>query len=65
MDRRDVDIVEEVGHFLLGFLSGLMVGGVLGILLAPHRGDITRRKIRRRAENVKDQMEEKVEGLKS
>ena len=35
----------------------------LGVLLAPHRGDITRRKISRRAEETKDQVVEKVEDL--
>ena len=65
MDRRDASKIEAAGNFLLGFLSGLIVGGALGMLLAPHRGDITRRKIRRRAEDVRDQVGEKVEGLKS
>jgi hypothetical protein len=44
--------------FLLGLLGGFLVGSVLGVLYAPHRGDITRRKIRRRAEDLKDQMGE-------
>ena len=40
-----------------------MVGSALGVLLAPHRGDITRRKITRAAEETKDQVVEKVEDL--
>lgn len=49
--------------FLVGCCAGLVVGSALGVLLAPHRGDITRRKITRAAEETKDQVVEKVEDL--
>jgi gas vesicle protein len=39
----------------------MVIGGVLGVLMAPHRGDITRRKIVRRAGETKDQVSEVVE----
>ena len=35
--------------FLAGCVAGLFLGAALGVLMAPHRGDITRRKIVRRA----------------
>ena len=54
------------GHFvtfLTGCCAGLVIGGVMGMLMAPHRGDITRRKITRKAGETKDQVVEKVEDL--
>ena len=49
--------------FLAGLLGGLMVGALLGILFAPHRGDVTRRKLRRRAEELRDQVEEAADSV--
>ena len=57
------------GSFLTGCVAGVLVGGVLGVMLAPHRGDITRRKVVRKAGDTKDQVveavEQQVENLKS
>ena len=54
--------------FLLGCLTGFVAGAVLGILVAPHRGDITRRIIVRKAGETKDTvveaMEEQIENLR-
>ena len=47
--------------FLAGCLAGIVIGGALGMLMAPHRGDITRRKIVRQAGDAKDQVVEAVE----
>ena len=70
--RRSYSGSDDVGHagsFLAGCLAGAVIGGVLGMLLAPHRGDITRRKIVRKAEDTKDQVieavEERLDGLKT
>ena len=49
--------------FLTGCLAGIVIGSALGVLMAPHRGDITRRKIAKKAEATKDQVVEKVEDL--
>ena len=49
--------------FLVGCLGGLVIGWALGVLLAPHRGDITRRKVARKAGKTRDQVVEKVEDL--
>ena len=48
---------------LVGCLAGLVIGWALGVLLAPHRGDITRRKVARKAGQTRDQVVEKVEDL--
>jgi gas vesicle protein len=52
-----------VGSFLTGFLAGACVGLAVGILLAPHRGDVTRRKIVRQAGEKRDRVVEAVEDL--
>ena len=49
--------------FLVGCLAGVVLGAALGVLMAPHRGDITRRKIARRAGETRDNVVEKVEDL--
>ena len=38
-------------NVLLGFLAGASVGAVMGILFAPEKGDETRRKIKKSAED--------------
>ena len=65
MARRNGSAWKDTGNFLLGFLSGLLVGSAVGVLFAPHRGQITRRKIRRKVEDVRNQVDETVEDLKS
>lgn len=52
---------DTLAGFLLGCLTGLVVGAALGVLVAPHRGDITRRKIVRKAGETKDNVVEAVE----
>lgn len=47
-----------------GFVAGVAVGAAVGLLLAPHKGEITRRKIARQAEETRDQVVEAVEGIK-
>jgi len=53
---------------LLGFVAGAAVGGLLGILFAPDRGDETRRKIAEKGNDMTDSLKEKfndfVDGVK-
>lgn len=55
------------GNALLGFVSGLAVGAVLGLLLAPAKGSETRRKISDKstdlAESVKAKFDEFIDDL--
>lgn len=54
---------DQVVSFLAGCVAGLALGGLLGLLMAPHRGDITRRKISRRVGETRDQVVQAVEEL--
>ena len=51
------------GSFLSGFVAGALIGVVAGILLAPHKGEVTRRKIVRQAGDKRDEVIEAVEDL--
>ena len=51
------------GSFLSGFVAGALIGVVAGILLAPDRGEVTRRKIVRQAGDKRDEVIEAVEDL--
>ena len=53
----------SAGPFITGFLTGALVGVAVGVLLAPHRGDVTRRKLSRQAGAKRDQIAEAVEDL--
>ncbi|MBD06097.1 MAG: YtxH domain-containing protein [Candidatus Latescibacterota bacterium] len=57
------DTGTSLNGFLLGCLAGIVMGAALGILMAPHRGDITRRKLVRTAGEKRDQVVERVEDL--
>jgi gas vesicle protein len=53
------------GKVVLGVLAGAAAGALLGVLFAPHRGSVTRKKIVRKggnyAEGVKDKLNEFLE----
>ena len=49
--------------FVAGCLLMLVLGAVLGLLLAPQRGEVTRRRILRRAGAARDGVVDKVEDL--
>jgi gas vesicle protein len=51
--------------FLVGLLAGAAVGAALGILFAPEKGSVTRKKIRNKAEKIKDDFDEKFEDVKT
>jgi len=55
--------VSERGSGLGPFVFGVIVGALAGVLLAPARGEVTRRRLGRRVEELRDLAEEKIEEL--
>lgn len=51
--------------FLLGLLAGAAVGAAVGILYAPEKGSVTRKKIRNKADKIKEDFDEKFEDVKN
>jgi gas vesicle protein len=53
---------------LLGFIAGAAVGGLLGVLFAPDKGEETRRRIAERGADlgdaVKDKFNDMVDGVR-
>lgn len=50
---------------LAGFVAGVAVGAAIGVLLAPSKGEDTRRLLVRQAEETRDQVVKAVEGVTS
>jgi len=47
------------GKVMLGLLAGVAAGALLGVLFAPHKGVVTRRRIVRKADDYADALKEK------
>lgn len=48
---------------VLGVLAGMAAGAVLGVLFAPDKGAVTRRRISRKGEDMADYIEEITEAM--
>ncbi len=48
---------------LAGFVAGVAVGAAIGVLLAPKKGEDTRRLIKDQAEETRDQVVKAVNGV--
>jgi gas vesicle protein len=63
--ERKMDSLTKV---VFGFIIGVSVGTLLGVLYAPHKGDVTRRKIVRAGtdltDDLKDKFSDSVDDLK-
>ncbi len=55
----------NTGKAALGVLAGLATGAILGILLAPDKGSITRKKIIGKGEGYAGDVERKMKGFKN
>lgn len=57
----------SLGKVLLGTLAGVAIGAMLGVLFAPEKGTVTRKKISRKgddyADSLKDKFNEFVDGI--
>lgn len=51
------------GKILLGVLAGAAVGALLGVLLAPDKGSVTRKKISKKGTDYADALKEKYDEL--
>ncbi|GEM_PF-4984265 len=48
----------DSGSFVAGFIVGAVVGAILGLFLAPQSGEETRRIVKEKLENIKEQASE-------
>ncbi len=53
----------KTGKVLLGILGGVAIGALLGVLLAPDKGSNTRKKIRRKGEDLVDDVKAKLDDV--
>lgn len=66
-EEEELEELEDVGtaRGLVGFIGGLMLGALIGagvaLMLAPERGYVTRRRIRTRFEDVRDDAKDQIE----
>jgi len=49
----------STGKVLLGIVAGAAAGALVGVLFAPHKGSVTRKKISRTTGNYADGLKEK------
>lgn len=56
---------QVLAGFLIGCATGLICGGFVGVLYAPHSGKITRRKLGRKLDETREQADEALADLKS
>ena len=49
---------------LFSFIAGAAIGAIAGILLAPDKGSVTREKLKNKAKDLSDNLNEKYDNLK-
>lgn len=53
----------NTGKLLVGIFAGVAVGAALGVLFAPNKGEVTRKKISRKGEDVAEDLSDKFSAL--
>ena len=53
----------ESGKVVLGVIAGVAIGAVLGILLAPEKGSVTRNKIMNKGEDLAGNLRKKLDAF--
>ncbi len=51
------------GKLILGVLGGVAAGALIGILFAPEKGAVTRKKIVHKGEDYVENLKEKINGI--
>lgn len=70
LDAEELAELQEVDRSggVIGFIGGLMLGAVIGagiaLLVAPERGEVTRRRLRARLDDLRDDAREHLEELR-
>lgn len=57
-------LIKRNSGIVLGILAGAAIGSLLGVLFAPEKGVETRRKLRRKAEDLRDEALDHYEHLR-
>ena len=61
--RNNSTATDGMTCLLAGFVAGVAVGAAVGVLLAPNKGEDTRRLIKDQAEETRDQVVKAVNGV--
>jgi gas vesicle protein len=61
VDSSFKNLIMSSGKILLGVLAGLAAGALLGVLFAPDKGSVTRKKISKKGEDYADSLKEKFD----
>jgi gas vesicle protein len=54
----------STGSFIIGLLSGAAIGAAIGILYAPDKGEVTRAGLSKKANDVKEELDDKFDDLR-
>ncbi len=53
----------DTGRVVMGLLTGIAVGAIAGVLFAPAKGTVTRKKLSKKGENYLEDLEDKYNEL--